>query len=54
MPKGEPENPILEEELKSKFVALAAYGHKTPDVCDRIIKSVWNIEETLNDLYALL
>ena len=54
LPKGEPENPILEEELKNKFISLALYGNKTIDDCDRVMRHVWNIEEDLNEIYKFL
>ncbi|WPR77835.1 MmgE/PrpD family protein [Algoriphagus sp. NG3] len=54
LPKGEPENPISEGELKGKFLALARYGGKTQQECSQIIEHVENLEDKLGTLYNLL
>lgn len=53
-PKGEPENPLSENELKEKFISLATYADKTEAEAKEIIKCVWNIENDLNKLFDLL
>ena len=40
-PKGEPENPLTQQELEDKFRGLAMYGGLTSDECDEVIKEVW-------------
>lgn len=54
LPKGEPENPLTEEELKEKFISLALYGKKTEAEIDQIVKIVWDIEENLAKLFEFL
>lgn len=50
-PKGEPENPLTEAEVKEKFIDLSVFGGKTRDEAQQIINHVWDIE---NKLAALL
>lgn len=40
-PKGEPENPISNEELETKFRDLAMFGGLTSVECDEIINEIW-------------
>lgn len=40
-PKGEPENPLSQEELEEKFRGLAMYGGLTVEECDAVIEEVW-------------
>ena len=40
-PKGEPENPLSQQELEDKFRGLAMYGGLTSEECDDIINEVW-------------
>lgn len=40
-PKGEPENPLTQEELENKFQGLAVYGGLTSQECDEIITEIW-------------
>lgn len=40
-PKGEPENPLTQQELEDKFRGLAIYGGLTSKECDDIINEVW-------------
>lgn len=40
-PKGEPENPLTQEELEEKFRSLAMYGGLSMDACDEVINEVW-------------
>jgi len=54
VPKGEPENPLSDDELKEKFVSLATYGNKSKEEDQEIIQIVWNLEEELHNLFRLL
>ncbi|RZK38533.1 MAG: MmgE/PrpD family protein [Pedobacter sp.] len=54
LPKGEPENPISDQELEDKFISLALYSGKSEDQCAQILKATWNIEHDLDKLYPLL
>lgn len=54
LPKGEPENPLSDEELEQKFISLAKYGNKSQEDIHKIIQIVWNLENELPDLYQLL
>lgn len=40
-PKGEPENPLTQQELEDKFRGLAMYGGLTSTECDEIINEIW-------------
>lgn len=39
-PKGEPENPLTQEELEEKFRGLAMYGGLTSGECDAVISEI--------------
>ena len=39
-PKGEPENPLSQEELEGKFRGLAMYGGLTSEECDEVIANI--------------
>jgi len=54
LPKGEPESPLTEDEVKEKFESLALYGKKSKKDAEEIIQRVWNIENELGKLYELL
>jgi 2-methylcitrate dehydratase PrpD len=54
IPKGEPENPVTDTELKDKFVELALYGGKTSEEADDIFRIVMNVETELAKLYIKL
>ena len=41
-PKGEPENPLSQQELVDKFRSLAMYGGLTQKECDDVINGIWN------------
>jgi 2-methylcitrate dehydratase PrpD len=53
-PKGEPENPLSDQELKDKFLHLTSFAHKSESESREIIKRVWNLEEELDQLFPLL
>ncbi len=41
-PKGEPENPLTEDELKEKFRGLAMYGGLTCSQCDELLQMIFD------------
>lgn len=53
-PKGEPENPISEEELETKFRDLAMFGGLTSVECDEIIDEIWKPEFDLAKIINIL
>jgi 2-methylcitrate dehydratase PrpD len=53
-PRGEPENPLSEDEIKEKFIALAMYGNKSEEECREIIEVVWNIQKEAHNLFSYL
>ena len=53
-PKGEPENPLSDSELREKFAVLAKYAHKSVESIQRTIQVVEHTEENLSDLFCLL
>lgn len=40
-PKGEPENPLTQQELEEKFRSLAIFGRLTKEECDEVIEEIW-------------
>lgn len=53
-PKGEPENPLSEKELRDKFSSLAASAQKSSEAIQEIIQVVNSAEDRLPDLFCLL
>lgn len=53
-PKGEPENPLSDAELKNKFLDLMSFAKKSKEKGEKIIDTVFNLENRLQDLYPLL
>ena len=53
-PKGEPENPMTDIEIKEKFQSLIIFSGKSQITSDSIIDKVWNLERELNNLFAHL
>lgn len=49
-PKGEPENPLTQEELKKKFRSLAMYGGLTVTECNRVITELQKTDFDLNKI----
>lgn len=47
-PKGEPENPLTEAELETKFRGLAMYGGLTAQECDEVIAELRKSDFDLN------
>ena len=39
-PKGEPENPLTQEELESKFQSMAQYGGLTEKECNVVLSEI--------------
>lgn len=54
LPKGEPENPMTEEEVIGKFTNLAVYGGKTMKHAREIVDAVMNVDSDLPALLSLL
>ena len=53
-PKGEPENPLTQQELEDKFRGLAMYGGLISAECDEIISEIWNEESDLNKIMRIV
>lgn len=53
LPKGEPENPLTDEEMKSKFRQMAACRRAEPEIIN-IIDIVDTAEENIGELFRLL
>ncbi len=52
-PKGEPENPLTEQEFKDRYYGLMAYGGISPEVSERVYKAVYEnvkAEELVKEL----
>ncbi len=54
LPKGEPENPLTQQELIDKFTALAMFAGKEKSECEKIIEIVMNLEERIDELFKCL
>jgi 2-methylcitrate dehydratase PrpD len=53
-PKGEPENPLSEEEFESRYADLMSYGGVNENVYKNIYKQIKNQNSKVNDLIANL
>ena len=53
-PKGEPENPLSQQELEDKFRGLAIYGGLTKQECDEVINEVWKENFDLNKIMNII
>lgn len=53
-PKGEPENPLSQQELEDKFRGLAMYGGLTGQECDEVINEVWKDNFDLNTILKVI
>jgi 2-methylcitrate dehydratase PrpD len=53
-PKGEPENPLTDNELGAKFQVLAEYGAMPQHKIKSVQNAVWHLPENLTALYRLL
>jgi 2-methylcitrate dehydratase PrpD len=49
--KGEPENPIMVEDMNEKFNSLAMYGGKTSEECMKLQNCIWSIENNISMLF---
>jgi len=52
-PKGEPENPLTQEELENKFRGLAMYGGLTSGECDEVISEIEKDSFDLNKILQI-
>ena len=53
-PKGEPENPLSQEELEAKFRGLAMYGGLTSTECDEVINEIRKEDFDLNKIMRIV
>lgn len=53
-PKGEPENPLSQQELENKFRSMAMYGGLTSEECDAIIDEIRKEDFSLGKLMNLI
>jgi 2-methylcitrate dehydratase PrpD len=54
LPKGEPENPLTQQELEDKFTGLVLYAGKTKAECEQLTNIVVNIETRMGELFDCL
>jgi len=53
-PKGEPENPLSDDELEGKFLSLARYANRAENDIHKMVGVVWASENELQTLFPLL
>lgn len=53
-PKGEPENPLSQQELEDKFRGLAMFGGLTSTECDEVISEVWKEDFDLQKIMNIV
>jgi 2-methylcitrate dehydratase PrpD len=53
-PKGEPENPLNNDELTEKFITLSRFGGCEEHIITEFIDTVWSVDEKLESLFTLL
>lgn len=53
-PKGEPENPLSQQELEEKFRGLAMYGGLTKEERDEVIEEIWKEDFDLNKIINIV
>lgn len=53
-PKGEPENPLTQEELENKFRGLAMYGGLSSEECDAVIAEIGKEDFSINKIINLV
>lgn len=53
-PKGEPENPLTQEELENKFRGLAMYGGLSLEECDEVISEIWKNDFSLSKILDIV
>jgi len=54
LPRGEPEKPLSDGELETKFIFLAGFGGKDNIDCRKIINAVKNVENIFSRLVPML
>lgn len=52
-PKGEPENPLTQEELEEKFRGLALYGGLTQKECDEVMEEISKETFSINKIMTI-
>lgn len=53
-PKGEPENPMSDSDMKEKFLSLAKFAGIPQKKSNKILELVWSLEESMNQLFEVL
>ena len=53
-PKGEPENPLSQQELEEKFRGLAMYEGLTKEECDEVIEEIWKEDFDLKKIINIV
>ena len=53
-PKGEPENPLSDEELIEKFKTLALLSGKTEEEINKILEIIFNSKNNMDNFFTLL
>jgi len=53
-PKGEPENPLTDDELRHKFVSLVTAGGLSKESCETIINNIYNHSSEIKTIVSLL
>ena len=53
-PKGEPENPLTQDELENKFRGLAMYGGLTETECDEVISEIWEEDFSISKILKIV
>lgn len=53
-PKGEPENPLSQQELEYKFRSLAMYGGLTKEECDEVIDEIWQEDGSVEKIMKIV
>lgn len=53
-PKGEPENPLTQEELEDKFRELAMYAGLTSAECDEVINEIWKEDFDIKKIMGIV
>ena len=53
-PKGEPENPLTQEELENKFRGLAMYSGLSEAECDAVLAGIWKDDFSLSKILDIV
>lgn len=54
VPKGEPENPLLAEDIENKFLGLAMYAGRSEQTAREMTRRIWDVENELPQLITML